>query len=46
MYIYIPGDMNVVADAVSRATHLPVSQVVLHDGRTLAAEKPQEPYSA
>ena len=43
---YIPGDKNVVADAVSRATHLPMSQVVLHDGHTLAAEKPQEPYSA
>ena len=43
---YIPGDKNVVADAVSRATHLPLSQVVLHDGHTLAAEKPQEPYSA
>ena len=35
-----------VADAVGRATHLPLSQVVLHDGLTLAAEKPQEPYSA
>ena len=43
---YIPGDKNVVADAVSRATHLPLSQVVLHDGHTLAAEKLQEPYSA
>ena len=43
---YIPGDKNVVADAVSRATHLPLSQVVLHDGHQLPAEKSQEPYSA
>ena len=43
---YIPGDKNVVADAVSRATHLPMSQVVLHDGHTLAAETPHEPYPA
>ena len=43
---YIPGDKNVVAEAISRAAHLPLSQVVLHDGHTLAAEKPQEPYSA
>ena len=35
---YIPGDKNVVADAVGRATHLPLSQVVVHDGHTLAAE--------
>ena len=38
---YIPGDKNVVADAVSRATHLPQTEVVLHDGLTLAAEHPQ-----
>ena len=37
---YIPGDKNVVAEAISRAAHLPLSQVVLHDGHTLAAEKP------
>ena len=43
---YIPEDRNVVADAVSKGTHLPKSQVVLHDGHTLAAVKPQEPYSA
>ena len=29
---YIPGDKNVVADAVSRATHLPETSVNLHDG--------------
>ena len=34
-----------VADAVSRATH-PLSQLVSHEGHTLAAENPQEPYSA
>ena len=43
---YIPGDKNEVADVVSMATHLPLSQVVLHDSHTLEAEKPQEPYSA
>lgn len=43
---YIPGDKNVVADAVSRATHLPTTEVVLHDGHTLAAERPHEPYRA
>ena len=41
---YIPGDKNVVADAVSRATHLPETEIILHDGLTLAAEQPQAPY--
>lgn len=40
---YVPGDKNVVADAVSRATHLPQTEVVLHDGLTLAAELPRRP---
>lgn len=43
---YIPGDKNVVADAVSRATHLPNTEVTLHDGMTLCAEHPQQPYRA
>ena len=43
---YIPGDKNVVTDAVSRATHLPMSQVVLHGGHPLAAETPHESYPA
>lgn len=33
---YIPGDKNVVADAVSRATHLPTDSVPLHDGHLVA----------
>lgn len=33
---YIPGDKNVVADAVSRATHLPSNSVTLHDGYPIA----------
>ena len=43
---YIPGDKNVVADAVSRATHHPETEIVLVDRYTLAAEHPQEPYQA
>lgn len=43
---YIPGDKNVVADAVSRATHHPDTEVILHDGHTLAAESPHEAYRA
>lgn len=38
---YIPGEKNYVADALSRATHLHETEVVLHDGNTLAAEMPQ-----
>ena len=33
-----------MADALSRATHLPYTDVILHDGDTLSAELPHEPY--
>lgn len=35
-----------VADAVSRATHLPETELILHDRLTLAAEPAQPPYKA
>ena len=38
---YIPGDENVVADAVSRALHLSTSDLILHDGNPLASESPR-----
>lgn len=33
---YVPGDRNVVADAVSRATHLTEASVTLHDGHPVS----------
>ena len=33
--MYVPGDKNVVADAVSRATHLPAMTVPLHDSHPI-----------
>lgn len=36
---YIPGDKNVVADAVSRATHLRPDSVTLHDGHLVACSQ-------
>ena len=43
---YIPGDKNVVADAVSRATHLSQTETSLHDGLTISAEQPMVEYKA
>jgi len=40
---YIPGDRNVVADAVSRATHLPTTSVALHDGHLVACTQSLAP---
>ena len=42
---YVPGDKNVVADAVSRATHLQDGTIQLHDGFPISCVSMHQPHS-